>query len=95
MWLKSQGNFYIEKSDSKVHLVEYMSETNENFENRIIGRDVYQILKYLKSNINRNRVVLELKLIHSRIHWVCFYTVIYSIYLPVHAYASSTHIQLL
>lgn len=60
MWLKSQGNFYIEKSDSKVHLVEYMSETNENFENRIIGRDVYQILKYLKSNINRNRVVLEL-----------------------------------
>lgn len=30
-----------------------MSKTNENFEERIIRRDVYQILKYFKSNITK------------------------------------------
>lgn len=41
------------------------------------------LLNYLKSNVIQNRVVPELKFIHSRIHWVCFRTVICSIYLPV------------
>lgn len=42
-----------------------MCETNESFENRIMGSGVYQIVQYFKSKINQNRVVLELKLTHS------------------------------